>query len=178
MREIGGGKIKEWQLVMVLFGLLTLVVGLAVAISIVSLRGDDVKDVEDDSDLTATEDYEQFLIDNDKSYQISLEISNVYNGSGDDDGDKMKALKMYDEELSKALSEQDYDLYIDLIAARSTMLNLDGTCEELMAQYDNTNADVVPEEYRNIIYENAIIDSEKCNDAEREAYWRGKADEK
>lgn len=160
---------KNKRLAGVLVVLMVMVVGLVIAVIVVNLNGIDSGNVK--SEAVEEVDAED-LVDEDKSYQISLELSNIYN-----DGDKEEALEMYDEELSKALSEQDYGLYIDLITARSTMLILDGTCEELMAQYDNTDADVVPEEYRNNIYEIAINDSERCNDTERAAYWRGKINE-
>ena len=107
MKE-GNGGVKKQQLVVVLIALLILAVGLVVAISLVGRRGEEERDTEEESfDMTLEEE----LIENDKSYQISLDISNVYNN----DGDKEKALEMYDEELSKALSEQDYDLYVELL---------------------------------------------------------------
>ena len=131
---------------------------------------------DNDKPMTAEEieqAYRQSLIDNDKSYQISLEISTVYN-----DGDKERALEMYDDELDKALKEGNYDLYDQLITARSTMLILDGTCEELMAQYDKAKIDEIPKEHRGVLYDVAISDTTRCGDAEREAYWRRLADEK
>jgi len=166
------GEKKLWGLNILFLVLLIAIVGLVVWIiinSVGQLRG------EDDRPMTVEEieqEYRQSLIDNDKSYQISLEISTIYN-----EGDKERALKMYDEELNKALEEENYDLYNQLVTARSTMLILDGTCEELMAQYDKVKIDMIPKEHRGVVYDVAINDTARCGDIERESYWRKLADE-
>lgn len=167
------GRKKSWGL-NVFFLLLLIVAVVLVVIIIINSVGQSGGG-DENRPMTAEEEeqaYRQSLIDNDKSYQISLEISTIYN-----DGDKERALEMYDEELNKTLEEGNYDLYDQLITARSTMLILDGTCEELMAQYDKTKIDMIPKEHRGVLYDVAINDSARCGDTEREAYWRRLADE-
>lgn len=166
------GEKKLWGLNIFFLILLIVIIGLVIWIIINSVGQ---SGGEDDRPMTAEEAeqaYRQSLIDNDKSYQISLEISTIYN-----EGDKERALKMYDEELNKALEEENYDLYNQLITARSTMLILDGTCEELVAQYDKVIIDMIPKEHRGVVYDVAINDTARCGDTERETYWRTLADE-
>jgi hypothetical protein len=166
------GEKRLWGLNVLFLVLLIIIVGLVVWIIINSVGQSGGGDDEPMTVEEAEQAYRQSLIDNDKSYQISLEISTIYN-----EGDKERALKMYDEELNKTLEEENYDLYNQLITARSTMLILDGTCEELVAQYDKVKIDMIPKGHRGVVYDVAINDTARCGDTEREAYWRKLADE-
>ena len=133
------GEKKLWGLNIFFLILLIVIIGLVIWIIINSVGQ---SGGEDDRPMTAEEAeqaYRQSLIDNDKSYQISL--------------------------------------YNQLITARSTMLILDGTCEELVAQYDKVIIDMIPKEHRGVVYDVAINDTARCGDTERETYWRTLADE-
>ena len=159
----------------VILTILLLIIAVLVVI-LISLR------INNSSSNDAVDQEEQFraelekrdksLIDADESYQISLKISEIYNS-----GEKEKALSMYMEELAKALEKKDYDLYLRLVTARSTMLHLDGTCEESLAQYDTINFDLLPDDYKTPIYNYAINDSTRCKNTEKEQYWRSLANE-
>ena len=172
------GIISSKYLMVILLIFAILIIGLVIAIILFrdSSKNDDGHYSNENnieaSDFESNDEYLEMLEENDRSYQKSLEISEIYNS-----GDKEKAFNMYNEELNRALEFQDFGFYNDLVTAMSTMLSLDGTCEELMAQYDKIDIDRIPVDYREPIYANAIYDSTNCGDAEREAYWREKTNE-
>lgn len=128
--------------------------------------------VADDTLSKEEREYIDSLIEDDESYQISLEISNVYIS-----GEKEKALGMYDEELGKALEKKDYDLYFELVDTRSTMLDLDDQCQESVAFYDTIDINRFPTDYHMAFYNMAASESAACGNVERENYWSGKINE-
>ena len=166
---------KGYVLFVVLAILVLLIIILVAALIIFRVQNSSSVDDSGNSEQGISElsERDKALMEADESYQISLKISDTYNG-----GEKEKAMAMYDEELRKALEKKDYDLYVELNTAMSTMLALDGTCEESMAQYDRIDFSLLPEEYREIIYNNAIDDSVRCNDVNKEQYWRSLVNEK
>lgn len=166
---------KSYVLFVILAILVLLIIILVVALIITHTKSNSSNDGLGDSEqsMSVLTEHDKALMEADESYQISLKISDTYNG-----GEKEKAMAMYDEELRKALEKKDYDLYVELNTAMSTMLALDGTCEESMAQYDRIDFGSLPEEYREIIYNNAIDDSVRCNDVNKEQYWRSLVNEK
>ncbi len=137
-------------------------------------RTEDTVDIDEfEEHEKAKQEYVQRLADGDRSYQISLEISNVYN----DEGRKEDALKMYEDELNKALEAKDYALFSELVSTRFTMLELDGRCSDAVLLYDTIDYDRLPSDYQQSIYENAYYDSGDCSDVEHEQYWKGKLNE-
>ena len=180
MDDLGGGNSQHslkkhngnrW-LVALLVLLVVMIVVIAVLFLVLSNKSDD-GDIDQPEKIGQVSEEIQRLMDEDEIYQVGLKIADLYNG-----GEKEKANLMYDEESNKALSAQDFDAYIDLMISRSTLLSLDGTCEESMALYDKIDFDRIPEDYRDSIYANAINDSVRCGDAEHETYWRNRTNEK
>ena len=161
------GNVSVKVLKPLLFVLGIVVFGLIVVVVVVNTIKQNDGSNDNNPKETIIKGYTDNLERQDISYQISSRISEEYNN-----GNHEEALKMFEEELNKALNNQDYELYIELIIARSTMLTLDGTCEELMSVYDNINIDIIPNDYRTAIEETIINDSVKCGDNERESYWR------
>ena len=170
-----GGRLKQQRLVAILGVLVGIIVVLAIGIGIFygQNKGDYEITEDDSSEMTAKEKYIKSLVDADESYQISLRISNVYN----DDGDKEGALGMYEEELTKALEAQNYSLFLELTATRSTMLDLDGRCDEAVALYDTIDYAALPDDIKVAVYSDAAVESANCENMERANYWSEKANE-
>lgn len=179
MNDLGGGdsrhSLKErngnkW-LVALLVLLIVMIVVIAVLFLVLSNKSDD-GDIDQPEKIGQVSEEIQRLMDEDEIYQVGLKIADLYNG-----GEKEKANLMYDEESNKALSAQDFDAYIDLMISMSTLLSLDGTCEESMELYDKIDFNQIPEDYRDAIYANAVNDSVRCGNTERETYWRSRTNE-
>lgn len=170
-----GDRLKQQHLVAILGVLVGVMVVLAISIGVFyGQKGGGEEITEDDSsEMTVKEKYIKSLVDADESYQISLRISNVYN----DDGDKEGALRMYEEELAKALEAQNYDLFLELTATRSTMLDLDDRCADAVALYDTIDYASLPDDIKVSIYSDAAVESANCDNIERANYWSEKANE-
>lgn len=166
--------LRQNHLVVVLVALVIIIIILMIALGIFYGQKGNNEIIEDDSsEMTAKEQYIQSLVDEDESYQISLRISNVYN----DDGDKEGALKMYEEELAKALAGGNYTLFLELTSTRSTMLDLDGRCSDAVALYDTIDYGSLPDDIKASIYSDAAMESANCDNIERANYWSEKANE-
>ena len=170
-------------LVGVLIGLVIIVIGLIVGIAVANNNNGKIDSGEDSStddgeadfgypDLEEQNQYIDSLEKADVSYEISLKISDVYNS-----GDKDMAMRMYDEELNKALAEKNYELFIELVSTRSTMLFSDEECEKAVRLYDDIDATVLPADYQITLYSLALSDSADCENEEKEQYWDNKFNE-
>ena len=118
------GIISSKYLMVILLIFAILIIGLVIAIILFrdSSKNDDGHYSNENnieaSDFESNDEYLEMLEENDRSYQKSLEISEIYNS-----GDKEKAFNMYNEELNRALEFQDFGFYNDLVTAMSTMLS-------------------------------------------------------
>lgn len=170
-------KVLIW--VLAVFGFLVVVLLILIIIFVLNKPPETGAD-EEDEDTTSVEienniseeEYIEMLESGDESYQISLNISDVY-----DSGNKEEALDMYDEELSKSLEQQDYELYLDLLSTRSTMLEDDDRCADAVSYYDSVDYTRLPKEYRMAFYYNAFGVSASCDDQQHMDFWDQKIEQ-
>ena len=147
---------KKW-LIIALICLTMVIVGLIIGITLVRMNtAQQINDDEVTHEELANGNY-------DVGYNISSNISAIYNTES-----KEKALDLYERELKLALDSKDYELFMNLVNARATMLILDDRCEDALAAFDNTNMDGLPDEIKMSIYSVAAMNSNTCKDEARE----------
>lgn len=178
----GGGRDK--RLIWVLVFLVVMAIGLIIGIIVVNINNaqvdsqNETTSEEDDNyepglpDLEAQKQYVENYDNDDVSYQISSRITEVYNS-----GNKDEALRMYDEEISKALAAQNYQLFAELVGTRSMMLFFGDECERAVGLYDNIDIASLPDNYQLTLTAMALGDSSNCGNEEKEHYWNNKYNE-
>ena len=178
----GGGRNK--RLIGVLIILVVVAIGLIIGIIVVNINNaqvdsqNETTSEEDDNyepglpDLEAQKQYVENYENDDVSYQISSRITEVYNS-----GNKDEAMRMYDTELNKALAEQKYHLYNELVGTRSEMLFLGEECEKAVELYDAIDVTSLPTENQISLYGMAVSDSANCGNTDKEEYWNNKYNE-
>ena len=161
---------KNWILWLVLGLVIVALIVATVVVFVINQEdmGEEPKTGEFSSDILSEieHEYVERLEQGDSSYRISSDISKVYNS-----GKKETALGMYEDEFSKALKDEDYDLFISLLSTRSTMLRFDERCADAVSYYDTVDYNKLPNEYQLLFYYDALSTSMSCNDQQRADRW-------
>ncbi len=140
----------------VLVGLSVVAVILIVAIIIVSLKRNGAFSCEGNSD----------------EYELMACLSH------EQPGDELD--KRYDAVLDKAIKDENYGLFGDIVMDRAENLGLDDDCESAMSFLDSVESKYIEslpllEQFG--FYSTALTQSQECDDATKEMYYEEKYDE-
>lgn len=155
MGKDGGSK---KLLVGTLIGLTVLIIGLIIGVVVANIyRGEGVEEIAVEDSDTSHEKLASGAYD--ESYNIARNIAEIYYS-----GDQEKALDLYERELSLALSQEKYSLFLNLLSSEVAVLIQNNKCTEALAIYDSMDFSILPEDYQNSIYIGAVNNAKSCND--------------
>lgn len=139
----------------VLGGLIGIVVVLIIVIVAINHSGQNTGDqtTDDITDLSAGE--------YDPAYNIATNIADIYYTKSPEE-----ALKLYDEEINKALNENKIDMAMSLLSSKLTLLYENDDCSAIVNSYKNIDASNWPYEERLSYYSSALNSNQDCGDEE------------
>ena len=155
----GGIPKKEKTIFLVVLALLViLIIALALILIALANKQNADKDAEDYASLREG--------DYDDGYNVRLKLTDMYN-----EGEKEKALNLFDVAKRQSLTEKNYELYVFLIGDEFELMGDDERCKTGLKLFEDINVDQWPTEDKYMFYTEARNANEECgNDAKTKEY--------
>ena len=146
---------KTKKLWYVLIGFIILIMVLIVVIVAINYSGQNTGDqtTDDNTDLSAGK--------YDPAYNIAANIADIYYTKSPEE-----ALKLYDEEINKALTENKIDMAMDLLGSKVALLYENDDCNAIVNSYKGIDASSWSYDERLSFYSTALASNQDCGDEE------------